>query len=80
MSGSTDYQDEQFLHVHRVSRGEEGRRSDSCGRATMVEVSSDITRNWWELRAVVSHSYFEVASGFHFIIVYYRGSAENVWV
>lgn len=46
----------------------------------MVEVSSDIMRNWWELRAVVSHGYFEVASGFHFIIVYYRGSAENVWV
>jgi hypothetical protein len=31
-----------------------------------------------QLRAVVSHGYFEVASGFHFIIVYYRGSAVNV--
>jgi hypothetical protein len=46
----------------------------------MVEVTSDITWNWWELRAVVSHGYFEVALVFHFIIVCYRGSAENVWV
>ena len=36
----------------------------------MAEVTSDITRNLWKLRAVVSDG-FEVALGFHFIIVYY---------
>jgi len=72
MSGCTEYQDEQFLHVHRVPvGGRGGRRSDSCGRAPMVEVTSDITRNLWKLRAVVSDGCFEVALGFHFIIVYY---------
>jgi hypothetical protein len=73
MSGSTEYQDEQFLHVHRVGGGGggKGRRSFSFGRAPMAEVTSDITRNVWKLRAVVSHGYFEVASGFRFIIVYY---------
>lgn len=44
----------------------------------MVEVTSDITRNCMQLRAVVSHGYFEVTSGFRCIIVYYRGSAVNV--
>jgi hypothetical protein len=45
----------------------------------MAEVTSDITRNCLQLRALVSHGNFEVASGFRFIIVYYRGSAVNVW-
>lgn len=70
MSGWTEYQDEQFLHVHRVPVGGEGRRSDSCGRAPVAEVTSDITRNLWKLRAVVSDGCFEVALGLHFIIVY----------
>jgi hypothetical protein len=48
-------------------------------RPPMAEVTSDITRNSLQLRAVVSHGNFEVASGFHFIIVYYGGSAVNVW-
>jgi len=42
----------------------------------VAEVTSDITRNLWKLRAVVSDRCFEVALGFHFIIVYYRTSAE----
>jgi hypothetical protein len=37
----------------------------------MAEVTSDITRNLCKLRAVVSRSYFEVASGLYFIIVCY---------
>jgi len=46
----------------------------------MVEVTSDITRNLWKLRAVVSDGCFEVAVGIRFIIVYYGTSAVCVCV